>query len=396
MGHRAPTFGELVGDEEEFLAEYFNRRPLFRPQAIVGDPREILSIADMDEIVHQEALRSTFFRVIKSGQPARESTYTAHLDLRRQSKEFNDCLVAERMYEYFRAGYTIVQNGMNHSRPNLRTLARMMAEKFAARSEVVAFLTPAGRQGFSAHCDPTDTYIIQLEGTKHWQVWETPEVRRAGDESQYSLAELPTPVLDVSLQPGDVLYLPFGTPHVTMAQDTVSLHLTVLAEPRMWSELLAPLVQRLVHEDPSFWGVPYLDGADRSPELAQILEQLVGRLRGLDLRKELAKLTAQGIRPSGTAQGSFFQDTAALDGINGQTPVRRAGKLVFHEPVDGRAVVGVGGNKIAMPVAVAAALRETSSTQAAPADSFLTNDDADQSLSAVRYLARMGALVVDS
>jgi Cupin superfamily protein len=34
----------------------------------------------------------------------------------------------------------------------------------------------------AARSDPIDVYIVQLEGTKHWEIWQTPKVRRAGDD----------------------------------------------------------------------------------------------------------------------------------------------------------------------------------------------------------------------
>ena len=54
----------------------------------------------------------------------------------------------------------------------------------------MAYLTPAGQQGARAHSDPSDVYVIQLEGTKHWRVWATPETRRLGIDRDYTLAEL--------------------------------------------------------------------------------------------------------------------------------------------------------------------------------------------------------------
>ena len=53
MGGRVPSFADVIGDEEEFFRTYFNKRVFYRPSGITGDPRQILSIADMDDIVHR-------------------------------------------------------------------------------------------------------------------------------------------------------------------------------------------------------------------------------------------------------------------------------------------------------------------------------------------------------
>src|SRR5690348_16583431 len=164
MGSRTPTFGELVGDEAEFFATYFSRQPLFRPGALVGDMSEILAISDMDDIVHQEGLRSSLFRMLGRGVLAAGPALTKRLELRREGKAFDDALDAEKVYAHFRSGKTLIHAGLNHTRPNLRELCGILTEKFAAPSEAVAFLTPAGTQAGTVHSDPSDVYIIQLAG----------------------------------------------------------------------------------------------------------------------------------------------------------------------------------------------------------------------------------------
>src|SRR5262249_29294348 len=153
-------------------------------------------------------------------------------EMRREGKTLEDAVDPRRIYAHFRAGKTLIHGGLNLTRPNLRALCRSMTDRFAAKNEAVAFLTPAGPPG-GTHSDPTDVYVVQLEGTKRWRIWPTPEVRRVGDDKD-SFPSLPEPVLDVSLQPGDVLYIPHSTPHQASAEGSVSLHVTVVTSPRMW------------------------------------------------------------------------------------------------------------------------------------------------------------------
>jgi ribosomal protein L16 Arg81 hydroxylase len=187
---------------------------------------------------------------------------TSQLEMRREGKTIEDAADPGKIYAHFRAGKTLIHGGLNLTRPNLRTLARSMTERFAAKSEIVAFLTPAGQSG-AAHSDPTDVYIIQLEGTKRWQIWPTPPGRRPGDDKD-SFGSLPDPVLDLPVQPGDVLYIPYGTPHRASAEASVSLHLTVVAGPRTWAHHLLSAVQDILHNGPEFWDTPYRD--DTAPE----------------------------------------------------------------------------------------------------------------------------------
>jgi ribosomal protein L16 Arg81 hydroxylase len=396
MGTQTPTFAELVGDEDEFFATYHTRRSLLRRGALSGDPREILSIADMDEIVHQEGMRPSLLRMLGQGTGVAGSSLTRRLELRREGKAIDDALAPDKVYEHFRTGKTLIHAGLNHTRPNLRRLCAMLTEKFAAPAEAVAYLTPAGQQGARAHSDPSDVYVIQLEGTKHWQVWTTPETRRLGVDRDYTIAELGQPVMDVSLRPGDVLYVPYGTPHVAAAEEQVSLHVTVVALARTWAQLLLPVLEQVLDSHEEFWAAPYA-GDDANTLTADVrgrVNALVEHLARLDLGAELQRRFAAGRGYEGVAQRYFFTETAAVDRIDEQTLVAGVpGASTVHEVDNGSALVTVHGNKLRMPESIATAL--SSATRPVPAGEFLPGDGADRSLASVKQLIRLGALRVE-
>lgn len=399
MGTRTPTFAELVGDEDEFFANYHTRQTLYRPGALAGDPREILSVADMDDIVHQEGMRPSLIRMLGQGTGVAGASLTRRLELRREGKAFDDALAPDKVYAHFRAGKTLIHAGLNHTRPNLRRLCAILTAKFAAPSEAVAYLTPAGQQGARAHSDPSDVYVIQLEGTKHWRVWATPETRRLGVDRDYDLAELGEPALDVSLRPGDVLYVPYGTPHVAAAEEQVSLHLTVVALARSWSQLMLPIMQQVLDAHEEFWPAPY--AGDDLPALAAALhdriDAFVEHLGQLDLADALGQRLAAGRGYEGVAEHHFFAETAAVDSIADGTLVEGVpDSSTFHGGSDGSATVTIRGNKLRMPevTAMALAAAHSAAHTGAPfrAGDFLTGDAAPDSLTSVKQLIRLGAL----
>jgi len=395
VGGRELSFADVVGDEEDFFRTYFNKQVLYRPHAVTGDPRQILSIADMDDIVHQEGVRSSLSRMLGNGVPAIGDQLTTRLEMRREGTTIDDAVDAGKIYAHFRAGKTLIHGGLNLTRPNLRALARSMTDRFAAKSEVVAFLTAAGQRG-GAHSDPTDVYVVQLEGTKRWQIWPTPPVRRVGDDKDYSSATLPDPVLDLSLQPGDVLYIPYGTPHRASAEGSVSLHITVVAGPRTWAHHLLTAVQDILHNGPEFWDTPYLD--DTSPEeMTPKIEQLISRLRMVDTAAALERAQRDGRAFRGVQQAAVFQEMAAADGIDADTKLLAVeGAVTFHEVADGSAKVTILGNTLAMPQAAAAALRSASTAVPFPAGEFLPGADSRRALPVARQLLRLGALRIAS
>lgn len=395
-----PTFVELAGPEDVFFRDYFNKAPLYRPAALTRDPRELLSIAELDTVLQFEAVRPPYIRITTESGGVLDAAYTT--TTRVQSATITDTVVPARVYELLRTGATISWNSVNHFHAGLRELTRMLATRFAIRSDVVAFLTPAGRQGFVPHHDPVDLFIIQIEGTKHWKLWRPPAVRH-GDLAHYKQEDLGEPVLEMSLRPGDVLYLPFNTPHVAVAEEQMSLHLSVMVRPRKWSDLLSLTVGRLL-DDPEFWEFPYLHEAF-VPRQATVLAERAGllarRLREIDATAELGRLMRAGQQSVGSSRGDTFEWLAAIDDIDPGTRLRRTGLEVSFD-ADAVATDGdnskvrgrVNGHTVALPVPVAATLGDLATADEIRAGDLFPGVSPQRSTSTARALTRLGVLDV--
>lgn len=402
-----PKFTELVGDIAVFFEDYLGKAPLLRRAALREDPARILSISDLDQILHHEGLRAQYLRLAKDGALIPEDSYTQPLAV--QGRLMTDSIVADQVYAHFRAGASVLWHAMNHFRPNLRAFSAMLADTLAARSDCAAFLTPAGHQGFTIHHDPMDTFILQLHGTKHWQVWPTAHSAGgarsadgdAGVVGSYRRQDLPEPLWNTVLQAGDVMYLPSGTPHVAAAHAGTSLHLTVTLVPPTWAQLTQQLLARLVQHDPLFQEYAYLGQANlprQHAALRQRVDHLIERLTALDTGRELHQLALQGRAPAGIAQGNLFHDTATLDdlgaAISADTPVSKAaGDLPMSELADGRVRIETSGRAVAVAASVAHALRQLGSSRRCPAAAFLPEAGADRSLAVVKTLIRNRILI---
>ena len=105
------------------------------------------------------------------------------------------------------------------------------------------YITPNGKQGLAPHFDDVEIFVLQTEGAKRWKVYDTDTLAAhpSGDLDERSLE---TPSLEVTLQPGDCLYMPRGTIHMAVAnRDQLSAHLTISTYQR-WTRL--DLVHHLI------------------------------------------------------------------------------------------------------------------------------------------------------
>ena len=122
------------------------------------------------------------------------------------------------------------------------------------------YLTPAGSQGFAPHFDDIEAFILQVEGNKHWRLYDNPEGQKLPRFSSrnFEQKELGPVVMDLVMQPGDLLYFPRGIVHQADAPSTVhSLHITVSTYQRnTWGDLMQKAVEgalaTAIQEEPRF------------------------------------------------------------------------------------------------------------------------------------------------
>jgi ribosomal protein L16 Arg81 hydroxylase len=389
-----PAVAELIGDEEEFLGRFHNTGPMLRRAAIAADPREILSVADLDEVLSSEAIRPPYLDIARDGKTVPRSAYTDPVVVQREY--VTDRVVPDRVATLFRAGATITWNSLNHHRPNLRALAGAMGTLFASQCDVIAFLTPAGRRGLAPHHDPVDVFVIQLEGTKSWRVWPVPEQRRGDDAGNLDESALGEPAVEATLEPGDVLYMPYNCAHVARADDAVSLHLSLSIAPRRWTGLLQDIVATLVKEDPAFWGNPWLRDKRTADELPAMLELLAGRLRAVDPVATVQRLIDTGTNPAGVEVSHHLRDAAAADAIGPEQPLARAESATVEvlERADGKVRARIDGAVYTLPAGVVDALDTLAGGQIRTAGTLLAGASTDLSTRTARTLVRIGVLRV--
>lgn len=390
------TFEDLVGDEKVFLTEYFNIKPMLRKAALPGKSNELMSVRKLDELINLEIVRPPYIKINLNGDGVPEKGYTKNIVV--QGETITDSVDAERVYELFRAGATIAWSSLNHILPEVRDFTRLISQKLAVRTDPVGFLTPAGRKGYPPHHDPVDLFILQLEGTKHWKLWN-PEGMRLGGNGQYTEEGLGEAAIEVLLQPGDVLYLPYGTPHAANAEDETSLHLSVMMRPRMWRDLLRETFENAV-SDPRFLEYPYigeLRGSDVQEVFAEKLRAVAELMTAVDHGAELDRLADLGRNSVGTSLGTTFQSVATMAGISPSTQLRRTRVPVeFGQNEEGKTKLNVNGHKIAVPAPVAENLATLTSGSLISAGDVFPGVVPARSAKAAQSLTRLGVFEISA
>lgn len=208
-----------------------------------------------------------------------------------------------------------------------------------------AYLTPAGSQGFSPHYDDIEAFVIQTEGKKRWKVYKPRnpiEALPRFSSPNFEQGEIGEPILDVDLEPGDILYMPRGTIHQAKASpDTHSLHITVsVGQRNCWGdflELAMPRALELASEDhillreslprgyADYMGVSHSDEHE-NPLRAAFIEKVM----------QCMAIVSQGIPWDSAADQlavKFLQSRLPLPGLEGTTPSKPSRELTGKSKV---------------------------------------------------------------
>ncbi len=257
----------------EFLEDYWERRPLAISRDEEGWYDDLLSRAEVEQIVCSGGLRYPGFRLVKAGEQLRARDYTTDVPWRPTA--FSGTAQVERVLAEWERGATIVLQGLHLTRPSIGALCRSLEATLGHPAQANAYYTPRAAQGLPIHHDTHDVFVLQVAGEKRWRVYE-PALELPLRNQRYS-AELGEPaevVEDRLLKPGDMLYLPRGWLHEAVTSETDSLHLTIGINVVTWLDAFKAALEE-VGDDVRFrrsWQSG--DGAD---DLVEALRSRLGR-----------------------------------------------------------------------------------------------------------------------
>lgn len=253
-----------------FLEEHWEAKPLLVPRGEEERFDDLLSVGEARRLVTSTGLRYPAFRLVKSGADLHVHEYTADLSWR--PVPLSATIDVARVAEEFERGATIVIQALHLHHAPLARFARSLERELGEAVQVNAYYTPRAAQGLPVHHDTHDVFCLQVAGQKRWLVYE-PVLELPLKDQRYrrELGEPGEPVLDVTLGPGDTLYLPRGWLHEALTSDSDSLHLTVGVTAYTWLDALKEALEDCGDELPFRRSAS--DGEDTVDDLLELLEE---------------------------------------------------------------------------------------------------------------------------
>lgn len=229
----------------------------------------------------------------------------------------------------FTEGETLYLTKAERLSPGLMRACRavhrdLLAHEIQLRRSVNAhvFATPPDARGFPPHQDEHGSFIIQLEGVKHWTVYEPAPGRaddapRTGEVSPSALEG--TRAHHFTLEAGDVLYMPEWWPHEAHTSSASSLHVTLRVFPLRWRDLIVELCG---HHPGLARAVPR-EGSDAGVLVGLLRDQLLTEAFLEPLPALVAELRRRHAVPKTALPSDGLRQATSLARIDADTLLRR-------------------------------------------------------------------------
>jgi bifunctional lysine-specific demethylase and histidyl-hydroxylase NO66 len=222
----------IAVDRDQFASQYWGQQPLLSPADDLPATgfAELLDAQAIDELVSKRGLRTPFLRVAKNGATLADRTFTAPGGV---GAGIADQVSDDKLVRLFADGSTLVLQALHRVWPPILEFCQRLTAELGHPVQANAYVTPPQNQGFSAHYDVHDVFVLQIEGEKRWRIHqpilESPlrDQPWADRKAQVERRAQEPPLIEALLRPGDCLYLPRGYLHAATALGGVSTHLTL-------------------------------------------------------------------------------------------------------------------------------------------------------------------------
>jgi len=348
---------------------------------------DLFGPAAVDELIAERGLRAPFLRVAKNGSTLPDAQFTAAGGV---GAGIADQVSDDKVRRLFAEGATIVLQGLHRTWTPIKEFAAALASELGHPVQVNAYVTPASNQGFSAHYDVHDVFVLQITGSKHWvvhdPVWPVPLRSQTWDAhaSEVAAAASGPALIETDLSPGDVLYLPRGFVHSARALGGTTIHLTIglhvwtqyhLAEAYLDAVRAALATDEAVRAALPL-GVDVADAEELRPDAAGAREAIETALAGVRTDQLAAALLARSRAGARPASLPPLAQLTSADALTPDTPLALRPQLLasLEDAPDGQVVVRSRAGRCALPAGLRPALERLLAGECVRAADF--GDDA--------------------
>lgn len=296
----AGFFEWMVGMSfDQFFAEYFETKPLIvhrHNPKYYSAPSSVGSKWSLDEPLWVEWSTEFMKKIVRE----KHMSYATDVNVvrvdpstgRRGPFKTSGRITEAEMCKCMADGWSVRFLRPHEHSPRVSGLVHLLEELTACSGGVNSYWTPANTQGFAAHYDDVDVFLLQLEGKKRWRLYDPPQdvdVLCRHSSEDYLPSELPAPTITEVLSAGDMMYMPRGMVHqgdTSLGED--SLHITLSAnQMHTWADLMLQIVQNCIETKAA-------NDVNWRKTIPRSLFKHLGAVHGADFRKQYGHFPTTG------------------------------------------------------------------------------------------------------
>ncbi len=282
---------------EDFFKTHLGRKPLH----ITGAPEKLAGLfdwVDLNRIINTANIwNANTFKLVLDNEQVPANTYMAQgfLDVKTVS-------------DYIAKGASVVLSGMETYCEGSAALAASLQAAIGGYSQCNLYCSFKQHPGFLPHFDLMDVFVFQIDGEKDWTIYETqfenPMLKPGCHQMSFTReqhAENKGAIeKQVTMKPGDVLYIPKGKYHAAVASSDFSLHLTYGIEPPRALHFIESIVDALYLDADFRQEMPHYDNAEAYDRLIDQLadklhERMTSEAAKHQIRDDHRKLSLQNV-----------------------------------------------------------------------------------------------------
>lgn len=252
----APTsFAEVLAPmtPETFFADYYDKKPVHIP----GDPEKFAAVMNwsvLNRILDMTAIwGSASLMLVLDGEILPPGAYCVEATNRDGATIQQPD--AAKVMDLLQRGASLVANDIDTLTPEMRAVADAMEEGFCGKAQSNLYCSWRQRQAFKSHYDTHDVFALHMEGEKVWRLYENREdhpirhQRWTGMTAAEHEARKGAVMQDVTMTPGDLLYIPRGWYHDALAASGGTIHLAFGLTGVIGLDLIGALSDSIVTDE---------------------------------------------------------------------------------------------------------------------------------------------------
>lgn len=370
---------------DEFFERYYQRAPLHISRKAAAYYSQYFSLNELERVLYGCELRTSDINIVRDGTGSRPEMFVREKPNKTQNKEpISEIVNPDRMSALFASGCTVVLDNVPKFSPSFASLTLGLSRALGCVTGANVYVTPGAGQGFGVHWDTHDTVIVQIAGTKHWRVYDSPLglplLHQYYDKKAHPVGEI---ALEMEMEPGDLLYIPRGFLHEARANDELSMHVTIGLYPSLWHDVVAEAINAASENDVELRRV-----AEGTPT-ADLREALTRALSDENLAAAYGRLRSKFVTQRDNLLDGQLSQIAALKQLSDDSSIAIRPGLLYEVKQDEKSTkLLFSGKTVTFGPSAAAIIRELEAASPLKAGTLRKHDE--KALNVVRRLIQEG------